>query len=73
MQCVSIITENDNPENHCQYVFHNFIRYSLKKKKKCHTTLTYIYFRNVKAEKVAILAMGWGGHCFTLALNNECK
>ncbi|KAG2198536.1 hypothetical protein INT47_008640 [Mucor saturninus] len=49
---MTVVPENDNPENHCQYVFHNFIR-------------------NVKAEKVAVLAMGWGGHSFTLALNNE--
>jgi hypothetical protein len=30
-------------------------------------------YRNVKAEKVAVLANGWGGHGFTVALNNECK
>ncbi|KAI9357452.1 hypothetical protein BD770DRAFT_388768 [Pilaira anomala] len=52
--CTEIIEVpgSETPENHCQYVFHHFIR-------------------NVKAEKVAVLAMGWGGHGFTLALNNE--
>lgn len=49
---LTVVPENDNPDNHCQYVFHHFIR-------------------NLKAEKVAVLAMGWAGHSFSLALNNE--
>ncbi|KAI8056303.1 uncharacterized protein B0P05DRAFT_560366 [Gilbertella persicaria] len=29
------------------------------------------FIKNAKAEKIAVIAMGWGGHCFTLTLNNE--
>lgn len=50
-----------------------------KKKKsiKCYTTISYMHFlsifRNTKAEKVAVIANSWGGYCFALTLNTECK
>ncbi|CEP17876.1 hypothetical protein [Parasitella parasitica] len=48
------VPDNDTPEAHCQYVFHNIVR-------------------NVKAEKVAVMAYGWGGHSFVLTLNTEYR
>ncbi|KAI8988306.1 Arb2 domain-containing protein [Mycotypha africana] len=37
-----------------------------------HTPYVFHHFiRNVKAEKVAVIAQGWGGHGFACALNNE--
>ncbi|KAI9484140.1 MAG: hypothetical protein EXX96DRAFT_561041 [Benjaminiella poitrasii] len=38
--------------------------------KHCEYVFHHI-IRNAKASKVAIIAMGWGGYGFTLALNNE--
>ncbi|OBZ87317.1 hypothetical protein A0J61_04645 [Choanephora cucurbitarum] len=29
------------------------------------------FIKNAKAEKIAVMATGWGGHCFALTLNHE--
>ncbi|KAI8366671.1 uncharacterized protein BYT42DRAFT_587459 [Radiomyces spectabilis] len=47
-----IIPENSGPEEHCQYVFEQFVRSS-------------------KAKTVNVIALGWGGYCFTEILNKH--